>query len=180
MPEWESLFPDLGDWTETSKPTKSYNCFAFAVGDEEKRWDPWVYYWPPNVPKGYDLEKFIRAYETEGFRQCDDGTLVEGIEKLVIYVHPRSGVEHAARQEADGKWKSKIGDFEDITHEMPESLAGKEYGEPRCFMQREHRVKQPTISENADISAEIVEDGPPSSTTPLRFGRRGGQTNSRC
>ncbi|HLX15151.1 MAG TPA: hypothetical protein VKS24_08100 [Bradyrhizobium sp.] len=158
MPKvWEPLFPDLGGWTETSPRTPEYNCFAFVVGDEERRWEPFVYYWPPNVPRGYDIDKFIRAYETVGFRQCDDGSLVEGIEKIALFTKEHGGVFHAARQETDGKWKSKMGDEEDILHDSPQSLEGNEYGYPGCFMQRERRTNVRAIKES-ETSVDAAQD----------------------
>src|SRR5271156_4387291 len=123
---WEACFPNLGNWTESSKPTTDYNCYAFAVGEEERRWDPFppgVDYWPDNVKRSYELDSFIRAFGTEGFRQCADESFEDGIEKIAIYVNQFGGVEHAARQEPDGRWKSKLGDEEDIFHDSPVSLA---------------------------------------------------------
>jgi hypothetical protein len=143
--DWEAYFPNLpGKWIETSLPTTDYNCFAFAAGDETRWWDPLppgLYYWPPNIPRGHQLEHFQRAYETEGFRRCADGNLVDGIEKIAIFLNAYGGVEHAARQESDGKWKSKIVGFEDICHDDLHALSNGDYGDPRCFMERERNAK---------------------------------------
>jgi len=162
--EWESYFPSLpGKWIETSPPTTDYNCFAFAVGDETRWWDPLPpgsYYWPPNVPRGYQLEHFQRAFETEGFRRCADGNLVEGIEKIAIFINAYGGVEHAARQEPNGKWKSKIGGFEDISHDDLDALSGGDYGDPRCFMERERNYAKTISQEVMAASSETAKLDP--------------------
>jgi len=142
--DWEVYFPNLsGKWVETSLPTRDYNCFAFAVGDETRWWDPLptdLYYWPPNAPRGYSLESYQRAFETEGFRSCADGSPVEGVEKIAIFLDQFGRVEHAARQEWDGKWKSKIGEFEDILHDDLQALSGGDYGYPTYFMERARKT----------------------------------------
>jgi hypothetical protein len=119
---WEKLLPNLGNWTCASKRTRKYNCFAFAVGDETQRWEPYGYHWPKGAKKGYALDCLVEACRTEGFELCADGSLLEDREKIAIYTNDQSGFVHAARQEPDGRWKSKLGDEEDIVHETPESL----------------------------------------------------------
>ncbi|HEX4644075.1 MAG TPA: hypothetical protein VH598_00545, partial [Verrucomicrobiae bacterium] len=37
-------------------------------------------------------------------------------------------ITHAAIQTEDGKWRSKLGDFEDIEHNLLSSLEGTWYG----------------------------------------------------
>jgi hypothetical protein len=138
MPTWEAHFPHLGNWIESSKRCPRYNCAAFAAEDESQKWDPFppgAHYWPPRVPRSYFLSAFIEAYATIGYEPCGDGSLDSSNEKIVIYTNEYGGVEHVARQLADGKWTSKIGDQEDIIHENPDSLRVG-YGEPRCFLQR--------------------------------------------
>jgi hypothetical protein len=140
MPEWESHFPNLGsNWICASRRTNTYNCLAFAAGDENRRWDPFppANYWPPGVGRSYQPEDVAAAFNTVGFEVCSDGSLEPGLEKIVIYLNRTySGVQHAARQLPNGEWASKIGDHEDIIHSTPESLSGDEYGEPRFFMAR--------------------------------------------
>jgi hypothetical protein len=138
---WEKLLPNLGNWTCASKRTRKYNCFAFAVGDETQRWEPYGYHWPKGAKKGYALDCLVEACRTEGFELCADGSLLEDREKIAIYTNDQSGFVHAARQEPDGRWKSKLGDEEDIVHETPESLSSDTYGRPRCFMERARKPK---------------------------------------
>jgi hypothetical protein len=124
------------------------------VGQEDKRWDPLppgVYYWPDNITRSYELESSIRAYGTEEFRNCANGALVEGVEKIAFYLNPYGFVEHVARQLPDGRWTSKIGDHEDITHASIDALSGDEYGQARHFMERERKVKT-----ESDEAKEVI------------------------
>jgi len=43
---------------------------------------------------------------------------------------------HAARQLPDGKWTSKLGQLEDITHGTTDVIEGGDYGEVVQFMKR--------------------------------------------
>lgn len=138
---WEKYFPNLGNWVCKSKPTRTYNCLAFAVGDESRRWEPYGFYWPDGAKRGYTYDCLVEAYKMEGFEPCADGNLVDGREKIAIYINDQGGFRHAARQEPDGRWKSKLGDEEDIEHEAPESLSSDVYGQPRIFMERVRKLK---------------------------------------
>jgi hypothetical protein len=138
MPEWEAQFPHLGNWVETSSATTDYNCYAFAVGDQERWWDPLPapgYYWP-DVPLNHRVSTFVEIYKGYGFEPCADGTLEPGVEKIVIYENESGGCDHVARQLPDGRWTSKIGPDEDISHESPASLSGDFYGRSVHFMAR--------------------------------------------
>ena len=59
---------------------------------------------------------------------CLEETLESGFEKVALY---GSGFmyTHAARQLPDGRWTSKLGQKEDITHNTPDDVAGGVYGE---------------------------------------------------
>jgi hypothetical protein len=136
--EWEQHFPNLGDWQETSPATETYNCFAFAAGENSRNWDPFppgMYYWPPNVPRSYNTDAYVQAYRTIGYEPCTDGSLEPQHQKIVMYTNEYGGVEHVARQLPDGKWTSKLGVEEDIVHETPQSLSVG-YGQPTHFMRR--------------------------------------------
>lgn len=122
-------FPNLERtaYEVTSEETVDYNCFAFAAGEEDCRWDPIDPdgYWPDGVPRELTLEAFIQAYQTIGYECCDNRDLEPGFEKIAIYTYKREP-QHAARQEEDGMWKSKLGDWEDIKHEL-EGLENPNY-----------------------------------------------------
>jgi hypothetical protein len=143
--EWEQYFPNLGNWTETSPVTRSYNCAAFAAGDTDVRWEPFPpgqYYWPQRVRRSYEVSAFVEAYKTHGFEVCADGSQESGYEKIVIYANEYGGAEHVSRQIAGGKWTSKMGDEEDIVHDTPESLGGGDYGQPLQYMRRPLKAKE--------------------------------------
>jgi hypothetical protein len=153
MPKvWEKEFPNLGNWICSSKATTDYNCTAFAVGDETRRWEPYGYYWPAGLPQDYSTDTLIEAYKKEGFEVCDDGAPVEGREKIVIYTKKPGVWEHVARQEPDGRWKSKLGDWEDIIHEHPESLICADYGTPEIFMERARSPKPAEVKEAESLT----------------------------
>lgn len=127
----------------TSFPTISYNCIAWAAGEDQRWWEPdpaGVGYWPPGVERQMTLDAYVAAYKSIGFSECSDGTLEEGYEKVVLYT--RSGrPTHAARQLSDGSWTSKLGRAEDVQHDTPEDLLTYRnlravYGIPRCYMRR--------------------------------------------
>jgi hypothetical protein len=144
MPAWESDFPHLGNWVQTSDATNTYNCVSYAAGDDTRWWDPLPpghYYWPDGVGVGlaYSLERYIALYEHLGYTACQDGSLDPDKDKIVLYANQSGYFEHAARQLPDGKWTSKMDIDEDITHDTPRSLAGSRYGEPVLFMEIKKR-----------------------------------------
>jgi hypothetical protein len=100
-----------------------------------------VGYWPQNVVREETVDAFLRAYGTLGYVQCADGALEAGIEKVVIYVDAAGTPTHAALQLQDGRWTSKLGDFEDIEHSTPETLSGPRYGAPSIYMRRRRQQR---------------------------------------
>jgi hypothetical protein len=58
-----------------------------------------------------------------------------GYEKIAIYTKPDGRPTHAARQIDSDKWTSKMGQLEDIEHDI-NSLSGDIYGEPLVYMKR--------------------------------------------
>lgn len=142
---WESAFPHLGVWechsprTPVGGPHPRCNCWAFAAGENTRRWEPDPsnqYYWPSNT-REYTVPAFIDAYRTRGYEPCVDDLLNSSYEKIAIYANAGGTVTHAARQLSDGRWISKLGDEEDIIHETPESLNSAVYGHPVLFMKRD-------------------------------------------
>ena len=146
MPKvWEPAFPNLGAYechsprTPIGGPDPRYNCWAFAAGENLKRWEPdpsGQYYWPQGVPRNYSIAAFSGTYQTVGYEPCADGVLTQGVEKIVLYALASGRVTHAARQISDGRWISKLGDEEDISHQFPNSLVSVCYGYPVLFMSR--------------------------------------------
>jgi hypothetical protein len=60
------------------------------------------------------------------------------MDKIVVYGSAMM-YTHAARQLPNGRWTSKLGKAEDITHDTPEDVTSGVYGEAVQFMQRDGR-----------------------------------------
>lgn len=100
--------------------------------------------WPSNVPREETIFAFQMAYTTLGYAPCQDGTLEEGFEKVVIYAS-QLGPTHAAWQRPDGTWTSKMGIFEDIDHGKVDIMNGPTrytYGRPKVYMKRSRRPRR--------------------------------------
>lgn len=142
----ESHLPKLADsaYKVTSDETNQYNCIAWAVGDTTEWWSPVTdagHYWPIPAPQQATLEIIQAGFEHEGFGSCDDGSLVEGMEKIALFADERTWT-HVARQLPDGRWTSKLGSDCDIEHDL-EALEGFDdgpdiyrYGRVVAFMSR--------------------------------------------
>jgi hypothetical protein len=135
----EAYFPNLLDarFRETSPQDTFYNCIAFAAGDTSRKW------WPNHAPGAYwpvDREEtvanFEKAFETLGYKRCEDEHLEAGFEKVALYADRGGDPTHMARQLPSGFWTSKLGDLEDIEHETLEQLNGTHYGRPVAFFKR--------------------------------------------
>lgn len=138
--ELEAEWPNLANthYKVTSPYTTEYNCLAYAVYEDDRWWSPLpekIYYWPPEVPREWTLDAFIQAYRTRGFETCENGDFEEGVEKIAIYVTPDGKPQHVARQLKNGFWTSKMGNLEDIEHEL-EGVVGGLYGAVKQFMKR--------------------------------------------
>jgi hypothetical protein len=138
-------FPDLAaaGYEPQSVQTADYNCIAWAAGEDHRRWDPAPgYYWPAGVERDDRIETLVRVFELLGYKRLEHHdalakSLEIGVRKVAIYadVHADSWT-HAARQLPNGKWTSKLGDFEDVEHDTPEGLVGSFYMNLACIMKR--------------------------------------------
>ncbi|MEK0192863.1 DUF7689 domain-containing protein [Microcoleus anatoxicus] len=73
---------------------------------------------------------------TTGYKiTSPDTTDYNCIAKIAIYVLDGKP-QHASRQLPNGKWTSKLGQYEDIEHNYLEGLEGSIYGEVSCVMKR--------------------------------------------
>jgi hypothetical protein len=127
----------------TSKGTRSYNCIAWAAGDDTRWWWPDIegnYYWPPDAPRSRTLLSFSTAFQSLGYSTCSNGIFVKGLEKIAIYgLELPMGVicpTHAARLIPSGKWTSKLGVYEDIEHDSEHDVSGPEYGSVVMYLSR--------------------------------------------
>jgi len=128
----------------TSMPSRQYNCIAWAAGDDSANWwpDPMgVGRWPVNAPRVVTMDAFVKAFETRGYELCYDNSLQPELEKTAIYgiTNPADGTTvptHASRQLESGEWTSKLGPFEDVSHQTFEDVNGPVYGRAVYFMAR--------------------------------------------
>ena len=111
--------------------TREYNCIAHSMGIHD--------YWVNPETGGTDnpLEPMDRLYGRLGYSRLTDMdlTVCVGQEKVVLYatLNPDASINqvtHAAHQEADGSFTSKLGQLPLIRHRTPESLRGPTYGTP--------------------------------------------------
>lgn len=137
----KAAFPRLKKATFfiTSPVSRHYNCIAWAAGDTQNVWwphpPPLVSYWPPGVPRKEDLPTFIAAFATLGYAACADGALEPGFEKVALFVDAQGKPKHAAKQLPNGKWSSKLGLEEDISHILW-GLEDAEYGNVVQYLKR--------------------------------------------
>lgn len=140
----ENAYPRLQgtSFEQTSPPTEKYNCVAWAAKDETRTWWPWSsYYWPSNIPRVETVLAFTQAFATLGYQPCEHGELEERYEKVAIYVDEMMTPTHMARQLDNGQWTSKLGDWDDITHDLdgltgPANELGVPYGQVVRYLKR--------------------------------------------
>jgi hypothetical protein len=136
----ELRYPNLAitKYNVTSPKSQEYNCFAWAAGDQERWWQPTPedeFYWVQGVPMEETLSAYIQAYQTLGYKSCDETKLEVGYEKIALYVDDEGIPVHAARQTPTGQWTSKLGALEDIEHEL-QGLTGERYGNVGQILRR--------------------------------------------
>lgn len=140
-PAWRASvlkdFPLLGmrDFVTVGPPTRRYNCIACSLGNRET----WM--WPGPAVRDFDV-----LFSHHGYRWLPtlDFRVSAGHEKAVLFA--RDGVPtHAAKQNGDGTWLSKIGHNALIRHQRLESLAGPLYGAPIRVYVRPARFNVPRM-----------------------------------
>ncbi|MDE0106459.1 MAG: hypothetical protein OXN96_01555 [Bryobacterales bacterium] len=146
IPRFRAAFPKLStsNFEVTSPEDIAYNCIAWAAEDDSRKWWPidgsMSHYWPDGVRYSEDPEAFIEAYATIGYSRCQNGDLEPHLEKVALYgkedLLGRMKIKHAARQQPSGRWTSKLGDFQDIAHSIPDDVGGGDYGEVVCYLSR--------------------------------------------
>jgi len=113
------ILPDEG-YKVTSGPDRRYNCIAWAAGKADRWWEPDpynYYYWPEAALRDYSLIGWASAFAAIGFRETDSTDHERGFEKVAIYARGEAPT-HVARQLANGSWVSKLGQREDIVHDL--------------------------------------------------------------
>jgi hypothetical protein len=88
----------------------------------------------------FSFECFVQLFEEAGYEKCTSWNLEVLYEKVALYAIPGTDeFTHAAAQLRSGRWTSKLGAFEDITHNSLGALEGstaQEYGEVRQILRR--------------------------------------------
>ena len=137
----ELAFPGLVEtgYEVTSPSDPRYNCFAWAAGDQSRWWQPpslldGGYYWPSKETR-QNRAAVVKAYETLGFRRCDDGATEPGWARIALFEREEV-ITHAARQLPDGRWTSKLGTQQDIAHQLQALDGTQEYGNVVVFLKR--------------------------------------------
>jgi hypothetical protein len=105
-----------------------------------------VGFWPHGVSRKDNLEAFMAAYATRGYRLCYDGSLQDGLEKVALFGKKQGDAvipTHAALQLETGEWTSKLGSCEDVRHAKVEDVCGLLYGSVVCFLSRPRRLDSP-------------------------------------
>ena len=125
----------------TDKTAVPYNCIAFAADVQDEWWEPdaqgnWAW---PIAKREFTLECYAEAYRSKGYEDCDNKDVEAGYEKIAIYTLNNIPT-HAAKQLPDGRWKSKLGQREDIEHNTTEALENPQYGAAQKFMKRKLQV----------------------------------------
>ncbi len=145
---YQLFFPDLTPdaFFDTSKDSEEYNCVGWVLGDMTHWWDPsqlkGYYRWPPDLPRNLLLETYVALFEKQGFEVCADGVHEDGYLKIGLYASHQGRFKHVTVQLPNGRWSSKLGSWEDISHINPEVLEGPSYGTVSQYMRRALRTAQ--------------------------------------
>lgn len=135
----EEFFPNLAasGYVITGEASKEFNCIDWVMGISSRKWDCYDPdgYWPPSLPRNNWIDTIIRLFANEGYSLCDDDSLEPGYEKIALYAFVGQ-FTHVAKQLEDGRWSSKLGKREVITHPSPANLTGGFYGNVHCIMRR--------------------------------------------
>ena len=134
---WPHLKSEGYEVKSVDTPDFRYNCIAFSVDEETLWWWPdGEGFWPDDAPREVTRRAFVIMYRNRGYEICADGSLEVGFEKIAIYERYGAVPTHAAKQLADGRWKSKLGEFEDIEHNTTNAVTEYVYGQVAVYMKR--------------------------------------------
>lgn len=129
---------DAANCSQTSQSDLSYNCIAWAAGEDRRWWWPsgrGGHYWPTPGAHIPTIDVFRSAFAGLGYKDCKSGRYQRRYEKIALYASTDGWVTHAARQ-VRTRWTSKLGEFVDIEHDRPNDVGGGQYGEVVQFMRR--------------------------------------------
>jgi hypothetical protein len=86
------------------------------------------------VRRSIAIPAFQHAFETLGYELAGGAELEAEYERIAIYAIAATPT-HATRQLASGAWSSKLGELEDISHDLHD-VEGSKYGQTCIFMKR--------------------------------------------
>lgn len=143
--EWKEkvrrLFPDLQEGTSlefTSEVDPNYNCLAWAVSCNTRYFERGKgCFWPWDNIADDTPEGWAEVCQVHGFIPipAQNTGFVFGVEKIAILVNAE-GELHAARQDRNGWWKSKLGGWgPDIDHKELDQIKAV-YGDVVNVLQR--------------------------------------------
>ena len=143
--------PDLvedQDYQITSGATDLYSCLAHAI----HRYDRVIWpdedetcAWPEQLERKETLAVFREFFRLCGYRDCVDGRLQLGTEKIVLYKDQIGLVVHVARQLKNGHWSSKLGSLADIEHISDRTIESAAYGDVAHYMWRPRSNMPPAV-----------------------------------
>jgi hypothetical protein len=140
----EAAFPKLvrGRYSVLSPEDPGYNCIALAAGDTTRWWWPMPMpvlgpgeHWPMGAGTTPTIPNFQVAFESLGYQACAGVGHEPGYEKVAIFA-AGGAVKHAARQQPNGTWLSKLGRAWDITHLDVTGVEGPDYGTVALVLKR--------------------------------------------
>ena len=137
----QTLFPGLRTtpFRVTSCADHKYKCIAWAANDCSDWWWPEGKapdaVWPGSAAREVTLSAFTAAFLTIGYVVGGDEALEPGFAKVALFADAAGMPSHAARQLPSGAWTSKLGNAEDITHDL-RALEGEIYGAVALILKR--------------------------------------------
>ena len=102
----------------------------------DRELDGIVYWWPEGVENSPYIDAYMNAFRLKGYEACENWQHEDAYEKIALYIDGEHKCTHAAREKRNGKWTSKLGQANDISHNNPYSIEGIYYGKVACFMKR--------------------------------------------
>jgi hypothetical protein len=96
------------------------------------------YYWPPRAIEDDNdsIDALKRAFAQIGYEECTNPDMEPGYRKVALYAIDADDWLHAAIQEPNGEWSSKLGNGYDIRHKTPYCVEGPTYGTVMAFMRK--------------------------------------------
>jgi hypothetical protein len=91
------------------------------------------------VERRETLDVFQQAFATLGYEICASAELETGFDKIALFADTRGDPRHASRQLPNGRWTSKLGQLDDLEHDLRD-LEGAEYGSVVRVMRKARAV----------------------------------------